>query len=1381
MKIESLVIAFVIGLTLAVFADIRIVENSADGFSAEFVPPPVKSMPYNNGEFMEIALEGAGIEGAVGGPCLPVYRYLIELPRTGEFEISIESSGEKAEGLSAPPKPRQPPRFKNRPAPAFIYDPKLYETVEHKPAVEIDELGILRGHRMGELVIRPVAYDPAREAILVRENISFSVKYSEPIEPVPDRLRSRWVSETLSRSLFAPTDVPPFTDVPSHYLILTHSFFAGELGDFIEYKEQQGYDITLAVVDSIGATDTAIRDFIEDAYLTWEYPPDYLLIVGDVDRVPAHEYSTGFFSHPSDQYYVMVDGPDYFPDIACGRFSVESIAELNAIVEKTIYHGHCDFTSTDWLRRVILPACGTDGDYDLAMATQRYVVDNYCHPPDFEPDTVFAYYGATGADLIASINLGAAVVDYSGHGEETGWNNPAVSSSDIPSLTNIGKYPLVISNACLTNKFDHDSPCFGEAWIREADKGAVAFIAGSNSTLWDEDDWWERAVFDAVFLDNYYSAASLMFRGCLEVELRGSSEAEYYFQIYHVLGDPSLSFYWGEPENIAATVPDFLPLGPGEFDIPAPESTIVAVRMASGPKGAAYSIAGNAHIDVEPDPIVPDSASVTYWLPNFYRPIWANLPVVTLADVTIIPESLVVSVPGSVMVSVRDTTGGPYEGVSVVLEGFALCETLITDASGEVMFSLTPAYGETLTVTGYNALLWTIFIEKVPVIGGSPFEPTFVNVWSPAAHVTDSLPVGLDGNIQFAMPSYPCDWRISGAGIADTSGTASDSVTVTVEPTCSGTVVLRTARDGYAVGRTDIRAAYCRGNFYGVVTDTSGFIPACGVELSLYLSGADTSTEAPRTVVTTDTTGYFDSETPVICAEYDIYFHGFGWRDTLIEYTHRIDGDYSFEIEPSPTTNFVVEIYDSTASPAYAELLLFHPDGFLIERKLAETPGVCVFENVPYFDYELYAFARGCSRYHSTVSVTGSDTINIALETAIANALLIDHEGGSATDSIDWLLLFELGLSVHRVDYIPPLDSLYKYEFVIYSCGDNEGWDVFVPAHAESLYIAHKNGVKLLFEGGELAWEYSRRAPEIILDSLMMFESWVGDDPGDFILNLEPPGAYRLAHNPGTPSRGIITRDVDPWTDYFYYDMVMPALSEPFYTVGMSPHSCITYYADSLCGGFGRVAHFFFKFDDALLTVGAKNDLLANVVEWLRPPDFEHGVLLAQVEVPLGDPSEIAVAGGGDTDTTQIDGRFRIQSAPGIFDIDFSAPHIEDSTVTGITLSPGEIRTGDIFTLRVFGDIDETPKPEQFALLGIKPNPFNGRVGFDIRAPERCRIELIIYDIVGHKVCSEECEIDGRSNVIWDTRENNELPSGIYLYRLLIDTKDYRGKVILVK
>ncbi|MGC9314618.1 MAG: C25 family cysteine peptidase, partial [bacterium] len=354
------------------FAEVQIISSSPYGIDGILTAENPIVIDSRHAGFADILIPDGALDGDFGGPSLPAYRFLIELPAHGDASVRIANYSSVEIQITSPPSPLQPPRPKSGPKPSFAYNQELYENHSTPPIAEIIPMGIMRGRNLGILILRPLEYDSKRNILEFRKNIKFHIDYSKPLDPVPPRMASVWADRLLSTTLLSPLEVPRVFDYPSEYLIITDDYFAGHLSEYVQFKEQQGYRVNLASVDSIGADTLSIKAFVQDAYDSWDIPPDFLLIVGDVDRVPALRRGSGWTNYPTDQYYAMLDGPDYFPDIACGRMSVESLTELNAILDKTMAYGKFEFAETSWLRRFVLPACGTDGDYELCMGTHRY-------------------------------------------------------------------------------------------------------------------------------------------------------------------------------------------------------------------------------------------------------------------------------------------------------------------------------------------------------------------------------------------------------------------------------------------------------------------------------------------------------------------------------------------------------------------------------------------------------------------------------------------------------------------------------------------------------------------------------------------------------------------------------------------------------------------------------------------------------------------------------------------------------------------------------------------------------------------------------------------------------------------------------------------------
>jgi hypothetical protein len=92
---------------------------------------------------------------------------------------------------------------------------------------------------------------------------------------------------------------------------------------------------------------------------------------------------------------------------------------------------------------------------------------------------------STRSSIISAINSGAALVNYSGHGNVDVWTGaPIFSSSDALSLTNGNKLPLVIVMDCLNGYFVAPNiDCLSESLLKAANGGAVASFSSSGLTI----------------------------------------------------------------------------------------------------------------------------------------------------------------------------------------------------------------------------------------------------------------------------------------------------------------------------------------------------------------------------------------------------------------------------------------------------------------------------------------------------------------------------------------------------------------------------------------------------------------------------------------------------------------------------------------------------------------------------------------------------------------------------------------------------------------------------------------------------------------------------------------------------------------------------------
>ncbi|HOY84745.1 MAG TPA: C25 family cysteine peptidase [Candidatus Syntrophosphaera sp.] len=223
----------------------------------------------------------------------------------------------------------------------------------------------------------------------------------------------------------------------------------------------------------------------------------------------------------------------------------------------------------------------------------NYGTQNYFNTAHGITSNTYLYPASASSDasIIANANEGRGYMNYTAHGSETSWADPTFSVSDVNAMTNTGKYGVMVGNCCVTNSFG-TSVCFGESIIRKANAAGVAYIGGTNNTYWDEDYWWavgakgtangsapaysasSLGAYDAMFhthgeaySDWATTTGETIYAGNMAVQQSGSSRTNYYWEIYHVMGDPSLMPYFGVPTANPASHPTQIMIGNTSYAI----------------------------------------------------------------------------------------------------------------------------------------------------------------------------------------------------------------------------------------------------------------------------------------------------------------------------------------------------------------------------------------------------------------------------------------------------------------------------------------------------------------------------------------------------------------------------------------------------------------------------------------------------------------------------------------------------------------------------------------------------------------------------------------------------------------------------------------------
>ncbi len=612
----------------------EISDNSDQGFRIRQTISSVDLGEIDTDHGTYTIIEATGHRSATGhgAPLLPVTSRLIEIPRGAEVYYNILSFRKETiamldHGYNNPVIPQQPPVSKSESPDdrEFVFIESLYKRNEFTgpDLVLIEEIGVMRGKRIARVQISPVSYNPVRNELVVYRDLEVEIGFlnSEPAKT--DRnmsLYSPLHEAAFESKIFNFREErlkTYFSGGPVRFVILSDPMFEEYLAGFVEWKTRKGFEVVEMYRgrDGVGNTPAEMRAALADLYhaATPENPaPLFLLIVGDHDQIPA--FRSG--GHYTDLYYAEYDGNgDFLPDLFYGRFSANNPGELMPQIEKTLMYEQYLFPDPGFLNNSVLIA-GVDSRFAHVHGNGQL---NYCTSYYFNESLginahTFPVPHQSGAtqeikDLISS---GAGFVNYTGHGFWNRWNNPLLSVDDIPFLQNEGMYPLMIGNACETARFNlYES--FGEAVLRADRKGAVGYIGASNDTYWDEDFYWAIGVgpvsanplyeesgpgaFDRLFhtkgqpyTEWYVAQGQIQQAGNLAVSAGATmARTRYYWEVYHLLGDPSLMIYFSEPDLLSVDYQNIVAEGATSLAVMADPYSYVALSTGGQLFDARYT------------------------------------------------------------------------------------------------------------------------------------------------------------------------------------------------------------------------------------------------------------------------------------------------------------------------------------------------------------------------------------------------------------------------------------------------------------------------------------------------------------------------------------------------------------------------------------------------------------------------------------------------------------------------------------------------------------------------------------------------------------------------------------------------------------------------
>jgi hypothetical protein len=265
---------------------LRLLSRSVTGMRVEFTLPAldVEEIPVDGETFQSVAIPGGGDKGTLGAPALPTFgRFVLVPDRSGVTVTATVEEEEEVAGYRIVP-------MQDEEATTFAYDAAAYARTGYgnDPWVTAGEPALLGGLRVVPVSFSPVRYDPSQGKLKIARRMVVEVTYAgQDLRNTPST-RRRPISpsfDTIYRQLVLGYDGPTRGQAvqPGTYLIIcpNDQGVVSRLQPLINWRQRQGLPVRLATTAETGTSNTAIKAYIQNAYDSWDNPPEYVVLAAD--------------------------------------------------------------------------------------------------------------------------------------------------------------------------------------------------------------------------------------------------------------------------------------------------------------------------------------------------------------------------------------------------------------------------------------------------------------------------------------------------------------------------------------------------------------------------------------------------------------------------------------------------------------------------------------------------------------------------------------------------------------------------------------------------------------------------------------------------------------------------------------------------------------------------------------------------------------------------------------------------------------------------------------------------------------------------------------------------------------------------------------------
>ena len=397
-------------------------------------------------------------------------------------------------------------------------------------------------------------------------------------------------------------------------LIVYHPLFEGQVDRLIQFHESNGLSVLKASVEEVynefsgGMQDvSAIKTFAKMFYdKGGSTPPKYLLLFGDGSYdykgrvqpnhnfVPVYESDNSLSdisSYVTDDFYgILDDGEsmgDYdFLDMSVGRLTVVSPVQAQHVVDKIINYQkqnvpisqvhNCNTGINsgspygDWRNKLCFVSDDIDENWevDFFVHTENVMDSIAANHPTFNIAKIhmdaYKQTSVSGGEryldgtevLRRTVEEGALITTYEGHGGEVGWGSERfLDLSTINGWTNQNRLTVMLTATCEFTKYDDPSrTSAGELCILNPNGGAVAMFTTTRPVFQGSNKQLITAFFEEAFIKKPDGTPRTLGEIYLETKNNSRVIGDNNSRRFSLIGDPALNLAFPKQKVVTTEV-----------------------------------------------------------------------------------------------------------------------------------------------------------------------------------------------------------------------------------------------------------------------------------------------------------------------------------------------------------------------------------------------------------------------------------------------------------------------------------------------------------------------------------------------------------------------------------------------------------------------------------------------------------------------------------------------------------------------------------------------------------------------------------------------------------------------------------------------------------